>query len=190
MDLNDQEIKEFNLQYALATKKMNGILISDSYRPKCLSFFEKMRARKAIKHFNNALAIAPKHWQSLFFIGKIYQRLADYEKALSYMEKALEYENSNFNILQEASLVAMNLNLIEKAIYYSEAALRKNPDSIELMGNHAMNLLIAGKDLQAQQIIETALALEPHDVINKNIQEKIFDVYNGKITRPTFKDFS
>jgi tetratricopeptide (TPR) repeat protein len=188
MELTEQEANQFNYHYEVATKKMEGIVILENYRPKKIGFFEKMRAKKSLQHFENALAIFPHHFPSLFFIGKIYQRFAEYEKALSYFEKALEIEKENYNLPQEASLVAMDLNLIDKAIEYSNEALQRSPDNFALMGNHAMNLLIAGKDESAKEIIDKAIKLEPNDRINKNIQNKINAVILKEIKRPTFKD--
>ncbi|WP_161595844.1 tetratricopeptide repeat protein [Flavobacterium pectinovorum] len=167
---------------------MEGIVILENYRPKKIGFFEKRRAKKSIRHFENALAIFPEHFPSLFFIGKIYQRFGEYEKALLYFEKALEIEKENYNLPQEASLVAMDLNLIDKAIEYSNEALQRSPNNFALMGNHAMNLLIAGEDEIAKEIIEKAVKLEPNDSINKNIQNKINAVISKEIKRPTFKD--
>jgi tetratricopeptide (TPR) repeat protein len=134
------------------------------------------------------LQIAPNHFQSLFFLGKIYQRMEKYEAALSYLERALEIERENFSIPQEASLVAMHLNLIDKAIKYSNEALKRNPNNVVLMGNHAMNLLIAGKDKEAKAIIDKAVNIDPNDHINKNILNKIDNVMAGKSPRPTFKE--
>jgi tetratricopeptide (TPR) repeat protein len=187
MNLNDDEINEFNYHYSRATEMMKGIIILDEYRPGNLNFFEKRRARKSIKYFENALAIVPNNFASLFFLGKIYQRLKEYEKSLFYFEEGLEFEKENYSLPQEASLVAMHLNLIDKAIEYSSEALNRNPDNYGLMGNHAMNLLIGGKDQEATKIIENALKLAPKDVVNNNIQKKILEVISGIINRPTFK---
>lgn len=188
MDLKQEQIDAFNAEYEMAMQKMKGIVILDNYRPNKIGFFEKLRAKKSIRHFENALQIVPEHFASLFFLGKIYQRLEKYEISFSYFEKALEFEKENHSLPQEASLVAMHLNKIDKALEYSKEALKRKPDSFAIMGNHAMNLLIAGKDQEAINTIETALQLRPKDSVNKNIKEKILNVINGKSKRPTFKE--
>ena len=188
MNLTDIEINNFNREYKIASQEMNGIIILDNYRPKKISFFEKLRAKKVIKHFEKALEIVPEHFASLFFLGKVYQRLEEYEKALFYFEKALEFEKEIYSLPQEASLVAMHLNKIGKAIEYSSEALNRKPNNFALMGNHSMNLLIAGKDKEAMEQIDLALKLEPNDSVNKNIKDKIVSVANGEVKRPTFKE--
>ena len=188
MNLTNHEINDFNREYKIASQKIDGIIILDNYRPKKISFFEKLRAKKSIKHFERALKIMPEHFASLFFLGKIYQRLEEYEKSLVYFEKALEFEKENYSLPQEASLVAMHLNKIEKAIQFSLEALKRNPSNFALMGNHSMNLLIAGKDKEAIEQIEIALKLNPDDLVNNNIKRKIDEVISGKSKRPTFKE--
>lgn len=186
--MKDEQIEKFNSLYQQACDKMKGLIILDGYRPKGIGFFEKLRANKAIKYFNEALSIYSDHFQSLFFLGKLYQRLGDYEKALSYFDAALKLEQTNHNIPQEASLVAMHLNQVDKAIEFSTEALRRKPDDYMLLGNHSMNLLIAGLDNEAKEAIDKAILLNPEDDINQRIKNKIQAVISGQVKRPTFAE--
>jgi len=186
--MTDEQIEKFNSLYQQACDKMRGLIILEGYRPKGIGVFEKLRANKAIKYFNEALSIYPDHFQSLFFLGKIHQRLRNYEQALSYFDSALKLERTNHNIPQEASLVAMHLNQIDKAIEYSKEALRRKPDDFALLGNHSMNLLIAGLDNEAKETIDKAIALNPNDDINQRIKTKIQGVISGQAKRPTFAE--
>lgn len=184
--MTDEQIEKFNLLYQKACKKMTGLIIIGGYRPKKIGFFEKLRAKKAIHYFKRAISIYPDSWASLFFIGKLYQCLGNYKQSLSYLEIALKLEQTNHNIPQEASLVAMHLNQIEKAIRFSNEALRRKPDDFILLGNHSMNLLIAGLDSDAKDAIDKALLLNPNDDINQTIKNKIQAVILGQVKRPTF----
>jgi tetratricopeptide (TPR) repeat protein len=166
---------------------MEGLILLDGYRPKGIGFLGRRSANRAIEQFKQALAIIPEHFQSLFFIGKLYQRLKDYENALTYFETALQYEHSNHSLPQEASLVAMHLHQTDKAILYSAEALRRAPENFALMGNHAMNLLIAGLDEEARETIDKAMLINQNDKINRTIQLKIENVISGKVKRPTFE---
>lgn len=186
--MTEQQITEFNLLYQKACDKMKGLIILGDYRPKRIGFFEKLRANKAITYFEQTLSIYPEHFQSLFFLGKLYQRLGDYNKALLYFEEALKMEQANHHTAQEASLVAMHLNQVDKAIMYSKEALRRKPDDVAILGNHSMNLLIAGLDREAKETIDKAISIDPADKINQNIQKKIEGVLAGRASRPAFKD--
>jgi tetratricopeptide (TPR) repeat protein len=186
--MTEDQIANFNSFYDKACKKMEGLIILEGYRPKTIGFFEKLKAKKAIEYFNSALSIYPEHFASLFFLGKLYQRLGDYETALAYFETALKFEKYNHNLPQEAALVAMHLNQIDKAIEYSAESLRRKPNDSALLGNHSMNLLIAGRDLEAKETIDRAITVEPTDQINQRIKEKIDGVISGKIHRPSFEE--
>jgi tetratricopeptide (TPR) repeat protein len=177
----------FNLHYTEACKQQKGLILLGDYRPRRIGFFRKIKVKKAINTFEKALAIFPDHFQSLFFIGKLYQRVGDYEKSLQYLETALGIEKENPNLPQEASLVAMHLNQIEKGIAYSKEALNRSPDHIAILGNHAMNLLIGNFLTEAQEIIERALKLDPSDKINQQIKIKIDNVLSSKPPVPTFE---
>lgn len=187
MELSDKEIEQFNKLYNQACKKMKGLIILDEYRPKGMSFLEKMRAKKTIKLFSEALKIDANHFASLFFIGKMYQRMKEYEPALEYMEKALLLDQTNPSIAQEASLVAMSLNQVEKAVVYSTEAIRRAPEHPAILCNHAMNLLIAAKDSEALEVIEKALSIEPGDEISQRVHGKILAVMSGEEKRPTYE---
>jgi len=186
--MTEEKIEEFNQLYKQACNKMKGLIILEGYRPKRVGFFDKLRANKAIKYFDQALSIYPAHFQSLFFLGKLFQRLGDYEKALFYFDTALKLEQTNHNIPQEASIVAMHLNQIDKALEYSKEALRRKPDDFALLGNHSINLLIAGLDNEAKETIEKAISLNPSDHINQRIKTKIQGIIAGHVKRPTFKE--
>lgn len=188
MSLTENQISNFNKYYEKGCSLQKGIILLDGYKPRSLGFFEKIRAKKALKSFEAALEIYPESWQSLFFIGKIYQRMKEYQKSLSYIEKAMTYENQNHVLFQEASLVAMHLNQIEKSIEFTEMSIKISPENFALLGNHAMNLLVAEKDDEAKQVIEKALLINPKDTYNQRIQKKIENVILKKEKRPTFKD--
>ncbi|WP_343703228.1 hypothetical protein [Chitinophaga sp.] len=188
MNFTDREIEEFNAAYDFACKKMEGLLILEEYRRGKLNFFERIRAKKAIESFERALLIDPAHWQSMFFLGKIYQRMNLHEKSLAYFELALGIEHVNHNLPQEAALAAMHLSQTDKAIKYSAEAIRRKPNDAALLGNHAMNLLIAGQDQEALETISLAISLNFDDKINRHIFDKISGVISGSMKRPTFAD--
>jgi len=182
-----QEVAEFNTLFNNACERLNGLMVLSGYRQKDADFFEKIRIKKSIKEFEKCLSLVPGHWQSMLFLGKAYQKMGDHHAALSFLEKAMAIEPSNYSISQEASLEALQLDDINKAIKYSGEAVRINPNNTVLMGNHAMNLLIANKDDEAMKMIEDAIRLDPNDKINLNVQKLIQGVMTGQQPRPTCK---
>lgn len=180
-----QEINEF---FERAKKNQEGLIILDGYQIGKIKKSQKVRLEESIDDFKKCLQVFPEHWQSMFLMAKSYQRLERHSEALEQLEAAFKIELENHAIPLEASLEAMHLNDIDKALYYSGEALKRNSNDFAVMGNHAMNLLIAQKDNEAKITIEQAIQMEPNDSVNKNIKIIIEEVIDGKRKRPVFED--
>ena len=179
--------EQFSTFYNQAIAAQEGLIRLDEYKkmPE-LSETDKQSLQKSISIFDKCLHIAPNHWQSMFFQAKAHQRLSEHEKAFKILETACKIEKINHAVTLEAALEAMHLGLFEKAIYYSEEALKRKPNDVALLGNYAMNLLIMEQDEKALLFIKKALDLDPDDQINNNIKNRIEDVISGKKERPIF----
>ena len=187
-EFENKKIQEFNEIFEQAGKKQEGLVILDGYRRKELNKFEKLKLEESIQDFQKCLDIVPEHWQSMVLMSKAFQRLERHHEALEQLELAFKLELENHIIPMEASLEAMHLKDIDKAIFYSEESLKRKPNDYALLGNHAMNLLVARKDNEAKETIDKAIKLQPNDSINKNIESIIKDVIAKKRQRPTFED--
>ena len=187
-EIDNKKNKEFNEIYERAGKKQDGLILLDGYKRKSLSAPDKLRLEASIEDFKKCLEMFPGHWQSLVLMAKSLQRLERHAEALEQLELAFNIELQNHSIPLEASLEAMHLKDLDKALYYSEESLKRKPNDFVLMGNHAMNLLVAEKNSEAMSIIEEAIRIQPNDSINKNIELTVRDVIAGKRKRPTFED--
>lgn len=191
IDQNEAETlknQAFNKLFERAGSTLRGLVYLDGYQRKSLSASDKLSLEKSIEDFKKCLTMVPDHWQSMVLMAKALQRLERHSEALEQLEAAFVIEPQNPSIPMEASLEAMHLKDIDKALFYSNASLNTKPHDASLLGNHAMNLLVAGKDSEALSTIEKAMRLEPNDTINKNIESIIRDVLAGKRARPTFED--
>ncbi|MNK68672.1 enhanced serine sensitivity protein SseB [compost metagenome] len=187
-ELENKKNQEFNEIFEQSGKKQEGLVFLDGYKRKELNEFEKLKLEESIIGFKKCLKIIPEHWQSMVLMSKALQRLERHQEALEQLELAFKLELENHIIPMEASLEAMHLKDIDKAIFYSEESLKRNPNDFALLGNHAMNLLVAKKDQEAKETIEKAIKLQPNDSINKNVESIIKDVIAEKRKRPTFED--
>ena len=186
--IEDKKYQEFNEIFERAGKKQDGLILLNGYQRKKLNESEKSRLEESVKEFQKCLEIVPEHWQSMMLISKSFQRLERHSEALEHLENACKIELKNHSIAMEASLEAMHLKDLDKALHYSEESLKRKPNDFVLMGNHAMNLLVANKDQEAKDTIDNAIKLKPNDSVNKNIKSTIDDVISGKRKRPTFED--
>ncbi|WP_413511327.1 SseB family protein [Myroides odoratus] len=183
-----KKIEVFSKHYELACEKQKGLILLDGYRMQKLNAEETQRLEESIVYFKQGLALINDHWPSMVLMAKSFQRLERHAEALEQLELALTIELENHSIPMEASLEAIHLKDINKALLYSAESLKRKPNDFALMGNHAMNLLHAEKDKEAQIIIEQAIELEPRDEVNKNVKTLIEEVISGKRKRPTMEE--
>ena len=148
-----------------------------------LGFFKRRKAKKAIKHFSACLDLIPDHWPTHWFIAKVYQVLKDHTKALEHFEKAVDLELFNQNLPREASITAMNAGKVKLAVEYSLEALHREPNDSGLYCNHAVNLMVLGKDDEAMAHIKKAIQMDPDNEINNPAFSLIQSVANGERER-------
>ncbi|MGL4596842.1 MAG: SseB family protein [Bacteroidia bacterium] len=187
-ELEKKKIEEFNDVFKRAAKRQDDLILIDGYQRKSLKANEKLKLEESVIDFQKCLSLIPDHWQSMVLMAKAFQRLERHTEAFEQLETAFKIELNSHSIPLEASLEAMHLKNIDKALFYSEEALKRKPNDPALMGNHAMNLLIAQKDMQAKNTIEEAIQIQPNDQVNKNIEAIVRSVISGNRKRPTFED--
>jgi hypothetical protein len=187
-EIENKKILEFNKIYERALKNQNGLILLDGDQKKPLNESEKKKLEESINDFQKCLELFPNNWQSMMLQAKYLQRLERHTQALEKMEEAMKIEPNEPSIPMEASLEALHLQDIDKAIFYSSEAIKRNPNHVSALGNHAMNLIVAEKDAEAKEVIEKALALDPNDPVNRNIKALLEDINSGKRPRLTFKD--
>ncbi|MDO1449169.1 hypothetical protein Q0590_36375 [Rhodocytophaga aerolata] len=107
---------------------------------------------------------------------------------MQLFEDALAIEKLNPDVAREASIAAIDAGHVELAVNYSLEAIKRLPTDSGLMCNHAINLMVAGKDKEALEWIEKALAIDPMDKINQNAHQLIKLVSEGKRKRPKFDE--
>ncbi|WP_290789829.1 SseB family protein [Flavihumibacter sp. UBA7668] len=180
--------KEFNEIFERAGKKQKGLIFLDGYKRRSISSSEKLKLEESIEDYKKCLELFPHHWQSMVLIAKAYQRLERHAEALELLEAAFTIELENHTIPMEAALEAMHLKNLDKAIFYSTESLKRKPNDFVLMGNHAMNLLIAQKDTDALNTIAAAIRIQPNDSVNRNIESIVRDVIARRRKRPSFEE--
>jgi hypothetical protein len=186
--LSPEELEELGKLFTSACKRQAKLIHLDGFQKKSFNGKTKQKLLQSIQEFEQILTRCPDHWESMFGIAKAHQRMGQHEKALEMLESALEIDQVNFNIPLEASIEAVNLGNLDKALLYSEKALKIAPDNISLLGNYAVNLLVACRDEESKAAIDKAMKINNRDQINKNIYKLISDVQNGKKKRPRFQD--
>lgn len=190
IDMTKKEnIDLFNKHAQLGADYLHGNIKLGEYDGK--EILDKNRLdnlKKAIKEFDQCLAMVPDHWQSFLFKSLAFQAIGDHVTSLNLMEQTIKLQPQNYVLYKEASLEAIHNHDIKKALKYSKNALELKKDDPELLGNHAMNLLISGQDQESLKTIKYALSVAPDDQFNQKLRSIIASVVAGKRPRPTVEN--
>ena len=187
VDMSKQEnIELFNQHYRSGNAYLKGNIALGNYDGRPAQGEAKIASlRSAIREFNKCLEMFPDHWQSVFLKSIAHQALGEHAVSLNLMEQVIRLQPQNYVIYKEASLEAIHNHDIEKALRYSRRATELKDGDPELLGNHAMNLLIAGQDNEALNTIKRALQIAPDDRVDMNVKKLIEGVISGQRARPT-----
>lgn len=183
--LSDRDLERHDAAYKEAWRLIRNEILLNGRSPRFPRWLVRRRLRKAIGLFETALEINPSGWQSMWGLGKIYQRLGDHVKALDWFLKARLLEPNNPDVAREASLSALDLGRAEESLALTEAALVANPSDPGLLANRALALMIAGHLTDARTLAAEAVRRNPRDRISKNALKLVEDVAAGKRRRPT-----
>lgn len=189
-ELTEDKVEVFNSNFKEGNRLSEGLLIIKGTTNSKLGFWNRRKANKAIKHYEECLKLIPNHWQTNWLIAKVYQAISENQKALNHFQIAVEVERTNPDLPREASISAMDSGNVELAVKYSLEAINREPNDSGLYCNHAINLMVLGNDKEAIEYINKAIALEPNDVINKKAYSLILDVTNQKRRRPRYNELN
>ena len=182
------ELQELENLFVSAIKRQEKLIYIDGYRKKSLDIKTEQLLLQSIADFERIVQKVPHHWQSYFAKAKAFQRLGEHQKALDTLNAAMKIEPKNHLIPLEASVEAVNLKDLDKALMYSKLALKIAPKNHVLHGNHAINLLVAGRNDEAQETINEGLQIKKNDRTNQHIKQLIEAVVSGEKSTPTFED--
>lgn len=176
---------EFNSLFADVADRLTPLIVIEDDTPRPADAEKTRKLRSCIADLEACVAFSNDHWQSMVLIAKAHQSLGEHRESLDWFVRAMKFEKANPALPKEASIEAVRLQDIGAAVEFSAEALRRRPDDPALMGNHAMNLLIAKRDEEAMAAIIEALAAAPNDPLNQRISKLIYQVIAGNRARPT-----
>lgn len=201
-NLTDEKIELYNKLYKKATDRFNPYVLIENQSSGYVGWFVKLKIKKSIKELNQCLEIIPKHINSTFLLGKCFQSLGDDNSSLVWFERGLEtkFEELNYEeditkfgrlknyCLLEASVIYAKMGDFKKSIDYGNRLLNSDPKKINVVSiltNQAMNLIITGKDEEAENFLNEAISLGPSDSITIKVKDVLYKIRNGQINRPT-----
>jgi hypothetical protein len=166
--------------YNHACALVKGLILIHGQTPKELDQDDRRRLMEAIALFSEVVRINPGNWAAMWLLGKVYQRLSDYEQGLQWFSRAHRVNPDNPDIAREAAIAAMEVGRPEEAVPFCERAIETKPDDPGLRANLAVALLFSGKPAEARKAADEALQRDPMDKITSGIVRIIDQVVAGK----------
>ncbi len=177
-----QDRARHNELYQQACDLIKGLIILDNQTPAPLDATNRQRLDDASARFREVVRINPKNWSAMWLLGKVYQRLEDYEQGLHWFARAHRVNPDHPDVAREAAIAAMDAGRPDEAIPFCERAIESAPDDPGLRANLALAMLFSNKPYEAEKVARAALARDPGDAITGNLVRIITEVLNG--TRP------
>jgi len=173
--MTPEQIEEHNRIIEEAIRLIRGEVLIHGYQyPVSLHQSVRLKLERALSLFARALELNPENWSTMWFVGKVHQRLGDYSTGFKWLSRAHGINPSQADVAREASICAMYLGRSEEAISYARSALQSQPSNNGLQANLALAFLLAGRLDEARAAIDKAVAGDPADTISQTIREMVY----------------
>ncbi|MEM8885684.1 MAG: tetratricopeptide repeat protein [Planctomycetota bacterium] len=147
-------------------------------------WLERRRLHKASRRFEQAIAIHPRGWSSLWALGKIHQRLGREREALAHFLRSHEIKPEQPDVAREAGLSALDCGDAELSLRLCRTAVANAPDDLGLVANLALAHMLGGDDAEAMACATRATEADPNDEVSATILALVREVADGTRPRP------
>lgn len=128
---------------------------------KAISFIRHSKWDKALPIYENLIKNDPENTELLNQISIVYSQVGEYTKSYECMEKILDRKTSDSEFISNFSVICLRLNLIEKAQYLINFAIKIQPTNITYLLNLAGIYNIQEEYLKSLETIKLALKINP-----------------------------
>ncbi len=140
--------------------------------------------RKAVSDLETLGREYADSWQLHFCIGKGKHAIGDLDGALISLRRTYELEKDTESVPREYAGICLELGYADEAVQVGEKAAALKPDNSETLGNLACAYLFAGRLVEANTTIDSALKLDANDSVNQLLRRMIEDVASGRRPQP------
>lgn len=161
LDLDDeQQAPEASVRTELDTDAMRQAIFMQQ---RAQSLHAAGRYDDAIERYQEALSIWPHLTQVWAELGRLYLELSQYSRAEVALERAVEADPGNLDLLNDLGVSLLYQNRIGRAMVIFEAVLDLNDSFAPAYFNRALAYLAQDNDPQAEQQLRAFLRLRPND---------------------------
>lgn len=163
---------------------IHGLLLTDGSPSASLAEGDRRKLFEAVPLFVEVVEIHPGNWAAMWLLGKVYERLEQYELGLQWFSRAHRVQPDHPDVVREAAITAMKLGWNDEAVHYCKCGVALQPDNAGLRANLALAQLLSEMPDEALATVREALRMDPMDAIAAQLMDLINDVLRGKRTCP------
>jgi tetratricopeptide (TPR) repeat protein len=115
----------------------------------------------ALKIYGEILQSHPDNFHALQLSGMISAQNNDFPKALDYLTRAIQIDDTEPNVLNNHGVVSKEMGLYEDALVSYGKAIQINPNHFEAHNNRGVVLKQLGENETAVKCYENAIAIKP-----------------------------
>ena len=120
------------------------------------------RLLKALKLFQDVLAVIPEHVDARRNLAKIYLELGNLDKAKKHLTECLQIDpKDTWSYIMLANIYARDEHNLDVAEFYYEKCLELNPEEWMLINNYASLMMEKGNFVRAEELFKKALSVNP-----------------------------
>ncbi len=138
--------------------------------------------RCAIDKYEELIRIDPEISLSYHYLGRIYHRLGEYEKAVQVIKKGLEINPESYQLLSQLSAIYTVMGKMDEALETAKKALEIKPDFFEALVAAGWILSHSNRPQESLYYYEKALKIEPENKL-LNIDYAYSLLLSGQIQR-------
>ena len=128
---------------------------------KAIAFSRKSNWQKALAIYDNLLKNDPENIELINQVSIVYSQIGQYTKAYEGMEKILDKKTQDSEFISNFAVICLRLNLIEKAEYLINFAIKIQPTNVNYLLNLAGVYNIKEDYLKSLNTIKIALEINP-----------------------------
>ena len=126
-------------------------------------YYKTNRLNKAISLLEGLLDDNQKDWEVLLYLGKVYQKLKNFEQANAYYRQAYALTKQPKIIQQLAKQFEINRDFSQASRWYKRWLVLEPKNTIPLLG-FAKNLWLSGQQSEGLLIMKKALTLDGENI--------------------------
>lgn len=172
--------------YEKAVESYDFALIIDendslSLLQKAHALFQLEKWEDALEAYTAYSELISDKWQVWTFIGECYEKLENFEKAISFYRKSLDEGEDNFDALEGMAIGLLELERYDESLEYIYKAIKQNDFDFEIW-------IYLGEAMEGLSRWEEALAAYKKSIaLNSNQPDTLFDIGNIYMEMAEFK---